>query len=1560
MADQTVPEGAAVSPTNEQDDWGQIDAMLSAGSNTDVEQLPAPPPSLTPQEDEVLSRGVDYYTASREERQIKNTAEQKLKQLDDYTRMNAAAAPSDPWGDQIERSVLGFSPNAVARRGIETAFLELTRSVQDIADSTGISDALGFEQGRGAEAIQQWADSIPNAGPGEKAMSDIFAFVASFAGYSKLLKGFGVASNAVRWGTAGGLADAFGQDPFAEGIADLLKDAQIPGISDSDFITWLAKDGNEYDNVWEQRFRNLVEGTLVGEAVGGTAYLGGKLWGVVKSMRDARVAAQKGDTAAAQAAMDAATEEADAFARDSGQAYFDPDKMAWQQNLYRQPDLTVKQGDPFYQRRIESAPLEAEFQGAPRTQPLDAEISVVLRDIDLSKNAELTQWRDPLLKLQAKEAAITAELDDVASGVKKLEADEAAAKQASEKAAAEAAAKAEKAAKAEAEKAKLDAEKAQVEAANKAEREAIEAANKAEKEAVKAAKEAEAAASAVKASAPSEPAKPLTEKQAAAAKAREEKAAAAAKVAKEREAAAAVAKAQKDRAVAAAKAEKEKAIAKAKADKAAALAKVEAEKAQAAAKEASDKAAQAAQASKEAAEQLGWRREGISLRQTVLRNELEQIKSNIGGYPKPPETPDTLPGVVKQGGVDQVQAEKVRFKYVFGGELEKAKARLARERAAEKPQGAKAEKSQGAKTTEPAAGTDGRGLVTPTVSTTVRRGARPGTEQALNSFASAVGKGDPEAALEAFGRTFNPFRMNTSDDVSVIIGQAADALRQAGVKVDHKTTEAAIRDTARIMGKSPAKVMESIAALASNVDEAPAILVAARNMIKTLGRDIHDISKQIVSNKAAGKDTSALREQLRKRMAQLVTALPDTTMVRHRTATTTWSGNMLAEETTHAEQIASLIKRLEGDEDGAVELISRLSPDQAAEAARRIVKSSSWMDALVQWRTGALLYGPRTMVTNLLGTGLWAATKPGLRVLGSIVLGDKTTLKDSLHLYSGMMSSVGDSWRMSKRAFIEDKSILDMGNKTSEVNNRAFSVLAEGKGDAFQKTAAYMDGFSGFPMRMLTAQDELFKQIAYRSFIHSKGTRLAMQKVEDGTLKAADVDDFVKKFVDDSFSPDGQFVDMEGIQYARESTFTQDLGPIGQDFQRFANKHPAIKLIFPFIRTPANLLSEGFQLTPGLQFLSSRFRKDFFGDDIQRRAEAVGKMSFGVAVSASALVYALSGNAVGAAPMEPEARKRFEESGRKAYSFYDTISDRWIQFNRMDPYALPVGIAADIVSASSSEDFNILDAFPAMAIAIAGNIRDKSYLTGLSDFMNLIGDGLSGDADRQENLFFKTVGQQVGTLVPNFASQLSPDDYVRETRTMMDEILRRIPVFGDASLPPKRDALGIPVMKGDGWFLGLETPNWLSPMAAALPPDSPVREQLFEMQASIQKPASKIGNLDLRDFTNDKGQSAYDRWLELTGTLKDSSGKTVLKRLEEIVPKLQEKYGNIRPQRDASGNEYKSPAQEAITAIVGRYRNAARAQMYKEFPEVYSAINQEKRRASRAGRANAATLLQQQ
>ena len=87
--------------------------------------------------------------------------------------------------------------------------------------------------------------------------------------------------------------------------------------------------------------------------------------------------------------------------------------------------------------------------------------------------------------------------------------------------------------------------------------------------------------------------------------------------------------------------------------------------------------------------------------------------------------------------------------------------------------------------------------------------------------------------------------------------------------------------------------------------------------------------------------------------------------------------------------------------------------------------------------------------------------------------------------------------------------------------------------------------------------------------------------------------------------------------------------------------------------------------------------------------------------------------------------------------------------------------------------------------------------------------------------------------------------------------------------------------------------------------------------------------MDLTQFESRSGQSAYDRWLELHGSVK-IGGKTLKDSLSRLIRSRSYKKLPYESVEDLD----KSPRVNAINRVVAKYRAKAFSQMLREFPEV--------------------------
>ncbi len=155
----------------------------------------------------------------------------------------------------------------------------------------------------------------------------------------------------------------------------------------------------------------------------------------------------------------------------------------------------------------------------------------------------------------------------------------------------------------------------------------------------------------------------------------------------------------------------------------------------------------------------------------------------------------------------------------------------------------------------------------------------------------------------------------------------------------------------------------------------------------------------------------------------------------------------------------------------------------------------------------------------------------------------------------------------------------------------------------------------------------------------------------------------------------------------------------------------------------------------------------------------------------------------------------------------------WVQYTGYSPIAEHLGLVADVgqifrtKEMTDEDEFNL---FGALAVAVRGNVFNKSFLKGMSDFMDVIQGGKfqSNDTDNTaRGMGDGAASLLLGRAIPlaSFlrrwaeASDTDPDGraITRDARSFFEQAASYLPGLRE-SLAIKRDFLGRPVLKGPG------------------------------------------------------------------------------------------------------------------------------------------------------------------
>jgi hypothetical protein len=591
------------------------------------------------------------------------------------------------------------------------------------------------------------------------------------------------------------------------------------------------------------------------------------------------------------------------------------------------------------------------------------------------------------------------------------------------------------------------------------------------------------------------------------------------------------------------------------------------------------------------------------------------------------------------------------------------------------------------------------------------------------------------------------------------------------------------------------------------------------------------------------------------------------------------------------------------------------SPGQVSQFAKNASKAKT-SDVILEVWINALLSGPQTHAVNNLSNSLTAMWMVPERYLAAKIGKARATFGGQQHIYEG--EATAQLWGMVKGAR-EGLSLAKKAWKTGEpsdlltkIEARNYSSLSAEALDLSGNLGRAVDLLGNtirMPTRALQAEDEFFKAIGYRMELHSRAYRQAAQEGLDGAGFAKRVNELIQNPPDD--------LHMAGVDAARYQTFTNPLeGKISQALSGSGN--PALRVIFPFVRTPVNLLKFGMERTPLAPFVG-RWRADIAAGGA-RRDLALARMSLGSLLGAVTADLTLSGKITGGGPSNPDMRQIWMDE-YKPYSI--RVGDEWYAYSRLDPLGMVIGMAADastIMSQVSELDASTLA--KSVAIAFSKNVTSKTWLRGLSELVNVMSnpDWYGG----------RWIQNLAGTIIPTGAAQINRtyfDPVLRDARSIIDGIKARVPGFSK-DLPPRRNIWGEPIVLGGG--LG---PDIVSPIYTSKAKDDPVNQVILDNQVELKKPARSIDGVELTPHE-------YSRYVELAGNkAKGPDGLGLKDKLDQIIKTPKFKQATDGPEGGKA---------LLIKKYVQAYRGMARAQLAREIPALAEQLERAKKERAQA------------
>ena len=549
-------------------------------------------------------------------------------------------------------------------------------------------------------------------------------------------------------------------------------------------------------------------------------------------------------------------------------------------------------------------------------------------------------------------------------------------------------------------------------------------------------------------------------------------------------------------------------------------------------------------------------------------------------------------------------------------------------------------------------------------------------------------------------------------------------------------------------------------------------------------------------------------------------------------------------------------------------------------------------------------------------------------------------------LVTDATTKAGDMIRLPTKALLWMDEFTKQLNFRSSAKARAISEGYDQAWDLVAKGELEAEGIDNFVAKY--ADETINKLVLDGGGLYALPAIRRKGALEGARLgkSGLDLEDYIESYVAKNYDETKSNLAKYAYGWAEEVTFTKRgaEGTIQRSVERFVKDHPSMRLILPFVTTPTNIIKffgqrafgiAGFaegaiknldETAPELSKAYLQITRELYSPDPFLRAQAEGKIAMGLSVLGTAVGLHSAGMITGQGAKDEKERALKQATGWQPYSFRIKIPGtdkyQYISYQRFDPLATFFGIVADFADkatedpAGSRDWVNFIGS--AIGVALSKNITSKSYLTGIEQVMDAI-----NQPDRKMSQFF---GTRLGSLVvPSLVGQAIPmgDPVMREARTLMDNVLKRVPGVSQR-LDPKRNILGEEIKRPEA--VG---PDYISPLFVSTEKKDKVMDELANLKYSFSlPPVIEKGGIDLYSYKNASGQSAYDRYLELTGkvtigrkTLRDALSKLISTRSYQALP------------ADAVEG-LDSPRIAELRRVISKYRATAKEQVYREFPEL--------------------------
>jgi hypothetical protein len=521
------------------------------------------------------------------------------------------------------------------------------------------------------------------------------------------------------------------------------------------------------------------------------------------------------------------------------------------------------------------------------------------------------------------------------------------------------------------------------------------------------------------------------------------------------------------------------------------------------------------------------------------------------------------------------------------------------------------------------------------------------------------------------------------------------------------------------------------------------------------------------------------------------------------------------------------------------------------EEAGVIKNISKASDSIAEIFLNTILSNPITHIKNTAGNWLTQAIVSTERKIAARVFGDGVDgvaeLEDIAKAFGKQQSAIemhaAISSALRSKKVPELKSYV--GGSKIETRTNSFSAenfgLQQGKAASMFDVAGRILTLDRIPTKMLSAADNYFKNLEYRSELYALAYRDTVKNYKLGKFKT--MDDASAYLADMVVNPDQAMV-KQAYDAAHYVTFQTKLNTksdivsqVGSTVQNLKNKSGWFSWLsnyyLPFVQTPTNIATFTMERTPGLNLLLKSFYDDMAAGGARAQL-AKSKLMLGSSVMLLGAPFGALGYVAGSDPdLSLKGKGELQKTlGQKNRTLRLPIGDKIYQINYggIDPVAQMIAQSADLgklgvmASRNPTDWKSYTNLVFAMTVAFGENLSNSTYLQGFGKFAediqlakyaienNKMGESALQWGKKFGASFVPSGGKQIGSFFQ--------DDNYQKISLEFDELLKRN--IAEANLQFDFDIRGRKIQKY-GFITTIEQDDVDKELARVSPNITPIK-----------------------------------------------------------------------------------------------------------------------------------------